>query len=249
MKFAIITGASKGLGTSITKRMIEEQIGVITVSRTENEEMKALATSSNLFYQHVPCDLSNIEQIEEAFTKIVELLATENPEEVFVYNNAGMVEPIETVGKLPTERVVTNVQLNLLAPMIISNLFLERASSSKLTIVNITSGAAERPIQGWSTYCSTKAALNMFTKTAALEQQTAGSEHVIIAYSPGIMDTEMQGVIRSSSQESFQDVEKFKDYKEQGLLRDTDTVANALIDLLLANKAESGVVYNVNDLL
>jgi benzil reductase ((S)-benzoin forming) len=89
----------------------------------------------------------------------------------------------------------------------------------------------------------------MFTETAALEQQTAGSSHKIIAFSPGVMDTDMQDVIRSSAKEDFHDLEKFQTYKEKGMLRDTDTVANALIDLLLKKEIESGKIYYVNDLI
>jgi len=94
--------------------------------------------------------------------------------------------------------------------------------------VNITSGAAERSVYGWSTYGSSKAGLNYFTATTALELSQNNVPHRIVAFSPGVMDTNMQEDIRSSSEDAFADVDKFKQLKEQGQLRGTDVVAKAL---------------------
>ncbi|WP_284522309.1 SDR family NAD(P)-dependent oxidoreductase [Cytobacillus pseudoceanisediminis] len=176
------------------------------------------------------------------------LLQEKQPETLYVFNNAGVIDPIGTAGNLDHAALIQNAHVNLIAPIMISNILM-REVSSEMTIVNITSGAAERPIQGWSAYCSTKAGINMFTETAALELQTAGSSHKVIAFSPGVMDTAMQGTIRSSAKEAFHDLEKFQAYKEKGMLRDTETVANALVDLLLQKEIESGKVYYVNDLI
>lgn len=249
MKYAIITGASKGLGASLAQRLLKENVGIVTVSRTVNNELEKWAKEKKLFFKHFSCDLADMNEVETVFMNICELVLAEEAEELYLFNNAGVIEPIDTVGNLAKEKVMLNIQVNLVAPTVITNLLLNKVKGNKLTVINVTSGAGERPIQGWSTYCSTKAALNMFTKTTALEQKTANSGHVIIGYSPGIMDTEMQGTIRSSTAQSFHDVETFKEYKEKGMLRSTDVVADALIDLLLAHKAENGMIYNVNELL
>ncbi|KAB2334783.1 (S)-benzoin forming benzil reductase [Cytobacillus depressus] len=248
MRFAIITGASKGLGASIAERMITEKVGVIAVSRTENAELKEKASVNQVFYQHFSCNLAVPEEVEKCFHEILSLLDSKKPEITYVINNAGAIDPITTVGTLDHQALVQNVNVNLTAPMVITNTLL-KLRGSKLKIVNVSSGAAERPIQGWSAYCSTKAGLNMFTETAAAELQTAGSDHEIIAFSPGIMDTDMQSTIRSSSKEAFFDLEKFKEYKEQGLLRPAETVANALVNLLFGDQVESGKIYRVNDLI
>lgn len=232
MKYAIITGASKGLGAAIATRLLEEEFGIFSVSRKEKEDLRKHAEKQNLFYAHFPCDLSDPKSIEITFSEIAEKLG--DTEELWVFNNAGVVEPIEIVGKLDTESVVQNLNVNLLAPILITNLLTQRLAKSKATFINVTSGAAERPIHGWSTYCSTKAAVNMFTQAGALEQETSNGKHVMIGFSPGIMDTDMQQTIRSSSKEAFHDIEKFKSYKEEGQLRSAATVANGLIDLLLS---------------
>jgi benzil reductase ((S)-benzoin forming) len=251
LKYAIITGASRGLGEAIAKRLIQEQIAVISVSRTENTEIKQLALANGLFYKHYSCNLSLEKEVEEVFMEISHRIFLKNPKEIFLFNNAGMIEPIHTVGNLDHTPTLRNIQVNLIAPILITNIFFKNAqqTDSSVQVINITSGAAVRSIEGWSVYCSAKAGLNMFTQTAALEQTELKTNHKIIAFSPGIMDTNMQETIRSSSNEAFKELEKFKNFKENSMLLSADAVAGALVDLVLRGEVESGKVYNVNDLI
>ena len=64
------------------------------------------------------------------------------------------------------------------------------------SIVNVSSGAAYRPLEGWSAYCAGKAGLAMLTRAIALE--TAGKGIRVFGFSPGTIDTEMQVKIRAS---------------------------------------------------
>ncbi len=248
MKYAVVTGASKGLGASIAERVIQEQFGLVSISRNENSALKQLAEENGLFYMHITCDMTNSSDTEQALSTAAEIIFSNKENEVLLVNNAGVVEPIDRVGSLDHKAIEMSLQLNIAAPMIATNLFLQKANGTKLTIVNVTSGAAERPVHGWSVYGSTKAALNMFTRTGAVEQNHSGHA-TIIGYSPGIMDTDMQGVIRSSNEHAFQEVNKFIAYKENGMLRSTKVVADALIDLLLTEEIENGKIYSVNNLL
>jgi benzil reductase ((S)-benzoin forming) len=250
MNYAIITGASRGLGASAAQQFISKGISVISVSRKENSDLKQAAEKAGSGYDHYNCDLSSAEQVQSVFAQICEELF-HNATTVYVINNAGVIEPIDVVGELDASLVQNNIQVNLTAPILISNLFLQKAkeTGSKVIIANITSGAGERPIQGWSIYCSTKAAVNMFSMTAGLELENSGSNSKIIAFSPGLMDTDMQVTIRSSSEEAFSDVNTFRNYKESGNLRSPDAVAGALVKLVLADHLENGRIYKVNDLL
>lgn len=251
MKYAVITGASKGLGEAIAKSLIAKQFAVVTISRTENEKLKMLAQEKGTSYQHFSCNLSLESEVQEVFMEITHRVFQKEPSDIFVFNNAGVIEPIATVGHLDKTPIDRNITVNLTAPIMITNLFLHKAqfSDTAVHIINITSGAAVRPIQGWSVYCSAKAGLNMFTQTVASEQAALQTKHSIIAFSPGIMDTDMQATIRSSSEKAFKDLKKFQEYQEKGMLLKPDMVANALIDLTLSGNVESGKIYNVNDLL
>ncbi|MCH6267595.1 (S)-benzoin forming benzil reductase [Neobacillus citreus] len=251
MKYAIVTGASKGLGEAITKRLFQEQMAVISVSRTENEELKKLAAEKGENYRHFSCNLALDKEVQEVFMEVAHFIFKGDPEEILLFNNAGVIEPIHTVGSLDQTPTIRNIKVNLIAPILITNLFLNKAQNTNTTIqvINVTSGAAVHPIEGWSVYCSSKAGLNMFTQTAALEQRELGTNHKIFAFSPGVMDTKMQETIRSSSQDAFKDLEKFIGFKEKNVLLKADVVAEALVDLVLSGTVESGQIYNINDLL
>ncbi|QTC40929.1 (S)-benzoin forming benzil reductase [Bacillus sp. V3] len=252
MDYAIVTGATRGLGESIAKLFIEKGISLINISRSDNEALKSMCEGEGVSYEFVPCDLSNPDETGKAAKKAGEKVLEANAERVFMIQNAGVVTPINPSGQVKNAELETSVNVNLLSPMIVTNEMLKALQGtdrSKLIMVNVSSGAGSRPVYGWSTYCSTKAGINMLTETVSLELSKMGSRHKVIAFSPGVMDTDMQGTIRSSSEEAFADVENFKRYKEQGMLRGADTVAGALVDLVTETDVESGKLYHVNDLL
>ena len=252
-KLAVITGASRGLGASLAKLLLESGTDVIGISRTENKHLTTTAKENNRFYRHVACDLSDIPQLEETVEIIHEEIKEKNAEKeietIFLLNNAGVVYPINQSQYLKSEELIQHVTINSIAPMVLTNQFLRKQKDHQipLIIANVSSGAADNPIYGWSAYCATKASLNMYTKTVALEQEELGTDNRIIAFSPGIMDTDMQTEIRSSTKEQFAEIEKFKDYKVNNSLRRTDHVAGVLIDIITDEDVRNGEIYYISD--
>ncbi|MBM4760777.1 (S)-benzoin forming benzil reductase [Bacillus sp. B15-48] len=251
MKYAIVTGASKGLGEGIAKQLLAEKINIVGISRNDNRELKKLTEKVGTEYHFFPCNLNSTSEILEVLPRVAEVVFAQQPEIVYLINNTGVIEPIAIVSELNVAEVEQSIQVNLTAPILITNYFLNEVKNSvtPLIIANITSGAAERPVHGWSMYCSTKAAINSFTMTTALEMNNRQSEQKIIAFSPGIMDTEMQETIRSATEASFADLDTFRSYKETGLLRSPEQVAAAFMNLLLHKEIESGKIYYLKDLL
>ncbi|MCA0150295.1 (S)-benzoin forming benzil reductase [Rossellomorea vietnamensis] len=251
MDYAIVTGATRGLGESVARLFIEKGIGILNISRSDNDSLQKLAREKEVSYEFFPCDLSQSGQTEAVFREVGAKVFGSGAKTIYVVQNAGVVTPINTSGEVENEAMETSVHVNLLSPMIATNELLKAAkgSESKMIMVNISSGAGSRPVYGWSTYCATKAGVNMLTETVSLELSNTHSRHQVIAFSPGVMDTDMQGEIRSSSKEAFAEVESFQRYKEEGMLRSTDTVADALVTLITKTDIESGKLYHVNDLL
>ncbi|WP_249870203.1 (S)-benzoin forming benzil reductase [Oceanobacillus saliphilus] len=251
MKYAIVTGSSKGLGESIAQLFLESGVHVIGLSRSTNGHLSEVAKENNTIYKHIACDLSKIELLNEACEEISEAIFPENPSTIYLVNNAGVVEPIQQSMHIQTEELLKHVHVNTVAPMGLTNYFLNKANEKGVPLISaiITSGAAESPMFGWSVYCSTKASMNMYTKTVALEQEELKTENKIIAFSPGIMDTEMQKKIRSSSKEEFMDVEKFKDYKKHDLLKGTELIGGVLVDILTDDDIKNGKIYYARNYL
>ncbi|MBR3118689.1 (S)-benzoin forming benzil reductase [Oceanobacillus profundus] len=245
MKYAIVTGVSKGLGESIAKLFIDLNIHVIGLSRSTNNQLE---NHGDLF-THISCDLANINTLDSVCDEISDVIFWEEATTVYLVNNAATVEPIAQSMHIKTTDLTKHVNLNTIAPMAITNYFLKKTTEKGVQLISvvITSGAAEKPSYGWSAYCSTKASVNMYTKTAALEQEELENGHKIIAFSPGIMDTNMQEKIRSSSEDEFADVEKFKEFKDNNLLKDTDLVGGVVVDILTDDDVENGKIYHVRD--
>src|SRR5690625_4099520 len=250
MKYAIITGTSKGLGASRAEKMIKAGVNVVGISRNENPVLEELASQSKVRYHHFRCNLTNVENLDRTFAKINDLVVKEDPELVYLINNAATVKPIDIASNQTIEAVQAHMQLNLIAPIITTSLLLKKARRKgiKTIIANVTSGAANRSTYGWSAYGSSKAGLNRFTETVALEQRELGTDNKVILLDPSIMDTNMQSDIRSTDEESFRDVNQFKQYKEENKLSDTADVANVFVTILLEDEqVVNGKYYSIKD--
>lgn len=251
MNFFIVTGASKGLGEATAQLLLKENNELICIARNDNEELVRHAQEAGVALQFLNEDLSDHEKIPGMVKIIIDFINKEKVEGIYFINNAGMVDPIKPAGKSDPETMTKSVHLNLLTPMLITNEFLKLTEDwdCKKVIVNISSGAANRPIYGWNTYGTTKAGLDMFTKSVGHEQETAANPATIISFSPGIMDTDMQGTIRQADKEDFTNVEVFKNYHEKGELRSPGFVAQKMLDLVLSDAMENGRVYDIKEFM
>lgn len=250
MRMAVITGVSKGLGKSIAEIMLESGVHVIGISRSKENSLYEYATQNNVTYNHFVCDLGSVADMKDVFSRISSEVFPQEPSAVYLINNAAVLDPVDKSMNINSTELAYHVQVNMIAPMVATNLFLKAATEADVTFISttITSGAAERPVYGWSAYCTTKASINMYTKTAALEQDELKTENKVIAFSPGIMDTQMQEKIRASNKEEFIEVDTFKNYKQKNLLKDTDAVGGVLVDILTDEASViNGKTYNVKD--
>lgn len=252
MKYAIITGTSRGLGASIAALLLKQGVHVIGVSRNKNTKLENLAIENNVSYQHYTCDLSHVEKVERVFSIISNQCNRSEITAIYLIHNAGTVNPINTADQYTSEAITAHVNVNLIAPMVASSIVLKELKKFNLPLINVyvTSGTADRSVYGWSAYSATKAGINRFAKTVALEQSQLDDDNKVMIFDPSIMDTEMQQEIRSSSKDAFQDVTQFQQYKQENKLRSTDTVAQVLINILMEpNKIENGGYYSVKDVL
>jgi len=121
-----------------------------------------------------------------------------------------------------------------------------QAHPCRKTLVNITSGAALRPYFGWSLYCASKACLETFLRTVALEQGVEPHPFLAISVEPGIIDTDMQAGIRASNERDFPDLKRFVDLQRSGALRSAEQVAETIRSIVRQNRG-NGVRYDVRD--
>ncbi|MHA6260422.1 SDR family NAD(P)-dependent oxidoreductase [Sporosarcina sp. CAU 1771] len=223
MELFIVTGASKGIGLELMNQLRAKGRRVIGIARTLPEEVADFITA----------DLSETGVLEELLSSIIEK-ESDGVESFTLINNAGMVDPIGIIGDVKSEVISKALDLNLVAPMILSNTFISKLKEfdGVKRIVNISSGAGRNAYEGWGTYCTTKAGLDHFSRVIALEQKNAEFPVAIVSMAPGIIDTGMQETIRSSGDEAFPLLDRFIEYKEQGLLSSAEQTAEKLISFM-----------------
>ena len=240
MNVYLITGVSKGIGFELAKQLTGAGHLVIGIARTESEldGMK-----------FIKADLSKTEKLESLINEILEA-APEEASSFTLINNAGMVNPIGLIGYVSAEEMTNALAVNLTAPMIISNAFISKlkAFQGSKRIFNISSGAGRNAYEGWGTYCATKAGLDHFSRVVALEQLKAMNPVEVVSIAPGIIDTGMQKVIRASNEDAFPLLERFIDYKEQGLLSSAEQTARKLISFIEnVNFKEVGPIVDIRN--
>jgi benzil reductase ((S)-benzoin forming) len=97
-------------------------------------------------------------------------------------------------------------------------------------LVNISSGAAQRGRAGWAAYCGGKAAVDRITEAVQLEEAASGLRAYAVA--PGVVDTDMQELIRAMPPERFPDVDQFVERKRRGAFNSPAFVADRILDLV-----------------
>ncbi|WP_443937168.1 (S)-benzoin forming benzil reductase [Pedobacter sp. MW01-1-1] len=243
-KLLIITGGSKGIGSGIVEIYKNNDYKIISLSRTTNNG------AGYYDVDQIEVDLSKIDSLAQNFKTIFSSLDEEKIQSITLINNAGTVGDIKSLADKSPEDIQHTLNLNTTAPLILSALFLKLTETwtCEKKIINISSGAAKNPYYGWSTYCASKAAIDMMTKVAAIEQSELKYGAKIIAIYPGVVDTDMQNSIRSADKKDFTDLEKFIEYKKTGKLADSRTVGSEIYTIDHDENFENGSIIHVNDI-
>jgi NAD(P)-dependent dehydrogenase (short-subunit alcohol dehydrogenase family) len=189
----LITGAGRGIGAATAKVLAEQgaKVGVLARRRADAEAVVAALPAGSALA--LGCDVRDraglreaLEALEEAFGPLTALI-----------NNAAIIGPLENLHEADPDVWAETIDVNLSAALWVIQAvlpgFLAQGSG---TIVNISSGAAHKPIAGWSAYCASKAGLAMLTQSLHLEYAAAGVR--VFGIAPGVVDTGMQTAIRAS---------------------------------------------------
>ncbi|MCC7331940.1 MAG: SDR family NAD(P)-dependent oxidoreductase [Flavobacteriales bacterium] len=238
MNYYFITGASKGLGRAIADILLKDSSNfVFGYSRT--------STITHQQYYHKNIDFSNIELVQKI--KFPEL---KNAEQLILINNAGVISETKHFGNMNSKKIIEGYTVNLIAPSILCNEFIQcyKTYNCSKKIINISSGAAQSPIDGWGVYCASKAGIDMMSKVLAEENKIGKTNFQFLSIAPGIIDTEMQQQIRKSDVSNFSNLNRFVDYKTTNSLETPEKTAKNVLQLINDSKQFSKVVCSVKDL-
>ena len=238
MNILIITGGSNGIGKAIAQKYTTEKFTVYSISRSK---------ATNVNYQQITADLSNTTSTINAINSAFSNLKPETISSITLLNNAGSLGEINTLGNIDSEKIQNSIQLNTTTPLVLANEFIRftKSLNCKKQIINISSGAAVNPYSGWSVYCTSKAALDMTTRTIATEQNELLNGVKCVAIYPGVVDTNMQTSIRKTTAVEFKNVQRFKELKENNELYSPQFVAEKIYQIDTSNTLENGAIIDI----
>lgn len=241
-KIAIITGGSKGIGLALCKKYSKNDYTVFSIARTKNNLTNITQFS---------CDISDINEMEKVFLSVFSTLKKEDISDITLINNAGILGDIAPVEKNSLQSIEQTVKVNLTATIATCSLFIKLTKNWKSVkkIINISSGAAVSPYEGWSSYCSTKAGVDMLTQVIAKEQSSIENGVSIFSIHPGVVDTQMQSEIRSTSKKDFAMVDKFVEIHKNEQLFSSDFVAAKIFVIDTDNLIENGSIMDIRGLV
>lgn len=215
----IVTGGGSGIGKALALELAKQGKQVLIIGR-RGLPLKETATYSSLI-TYCCANVATAVGRQE----IVDRLASVEQLEGLIHN-AGIIEPILPIMRIDECAWQQTLETNLNAPLFLSQLLLPKLKQGR--ILHIGSGAAHFPVKGWAAYCVSKAALAMLTQC----WQQEVSDTFFASVMPGIIDTDMQDIIRNAE---FMDSEKlafFKTLYVQKKLISVETVAKFLRWLL-----------------
>lgn len=191
-KTVLITGASRGIGAAAARVFAEAGANVALIARS-TADIADLAQEIGARAIAIPCDVSKYVEVSAA---VATTIAAFGQLDVLI-NNAGVVDPIGHLQDTDPEKWGRAIDINLKGVMYgLHAAIPAMIAQGGGTIINISSGAAHGPVEGWSAYCSSKAGVYMLTRAADLEARDKGMR--IMGLSPGTVATQMQREIKAS---------------------------------------------------
>ncbi len=248
----IVTGASRGVGEALCRSVLQRGHHVFACARSANPELECFATTTLGELSYRSLDLGNYAESRKFMDAVIRHARGAGPPTICLINNAAQLSPVGPAETLDPQEVAAHILTNLAGPMYLTSSLLSAVSelrlNSRVTVVNITSGAGKSPYFGRSVYCAGKAGLDMFTRTVAREQADRNLPNRVFAVRPGVIDTSMQTLSRNLPNEATHDRELFLRLKRDGKLLPTDTAAELILRTLDDPRVESGDIVDVREL-
>ncbi len=193
MRRVLITGANRGLGFELARQCLTRGDCVFAGCR-KPEQAIALRSLATVYEGHLtllPLDVTD----EETLDASKEILSAQTDVLDLLFNNAAVHPGDETISTLNAETLIHTFRVNAVGPMLVVQRcldLLKAANSPKIINISSEAGSISRMQhhRGYAYYAS-KAALNMFTRALAWDENLTGV--IVIAIHPGWVRTDMGG--------------------------------------------------------
>ena len=232
-KIAIVTGGTRGIGASISKKLKSSNFKVIANYTSNDDAAESFSKENNI--EVIKWDVSNYEECQKSVNKIYE----DNENVDILINNAGITRdaPLHKMSRDNWQKVI-DVNLNSIFNM--TSLVINKMRENSFgRIIHISSVNGQKGQFGQTNYAATKSALIGFSKSLALESASKGITSNVIC--PGYINTEMVAAIREDILKSI--IETIPNKR----LGEADEIAE-MVDYLVSDKASyvNGSTFSIN---
>ncbi len=188
-KTILVTGAGHGIGSVLAEILVSNGARVFAgVNNVINASEEARLSGARV----VELDVTSQVNVDAVMAQI----RSDTGQLDVLVNNAGVITPIGHLKDIKSDDLAPAFNVNVIGIHRMIRAALPLLRASKGAIVNAGTGAATTAMEGWTAYCSSKAAARMLTQMSALELSGDGIQSFFIGIPP--TDTDMQGEIRAS---------------------------------------------------
>ncbi len=197
---ALVVGASQGIGLGFAKQLLANQaMAKIFATYRHPESAAELLTLAHQHSERLQCfavDITEESQIAESVNKI----STEVKQLHFVINCVGILhegelQPEKSLRQIEPDRLIRYFQVNSIGGVLLAKhlmpLFRHQEPSIFASISAKIGSIGDNRLGGWYGYRASKAALNMFMRTTAIEYSRRCPKTIVVTLHPGTTDTNL----------------------------------------------------------
>ena len=192
---AIITGASRGIGAATARFFAENGANVALIARSV-DDINEIAAEINEKQPNkaiaLNCDVTDFQAMENVVKETIKVFG----EIDCLVNNAGVIDPIVRLDESDPHAWSQVIDINIKGVYNGMRAVIPHMRKKGGTIINLSSGAANNALEGWSHYCTSKAAVKMLTMAGHKEYAEYGI--TTVGLSPGTVATDMMAEIKAS---------------------------------------------------
>ncbi len=179
-RIVAVTGAGTGIGRATARAFAAEGAHVVAIGRRSEPLTETAAGHDRI--TPLPADIT----AEGGPERIVRAVVEAHGRLDVLVNNAGIVRG-GALGTLTPETITAQLATNLVAPVLLTQAALPFLAASSGVIVNVSTSVGQRAWPGSSVYAATKTALELLTRSWAVELAPRGVR--VVAVAPGAIDT------------------------------------------------------------
>lgn len=190
-RYAIVTGASHGLGAAIARRFVAEGASLLLCARNEDEIgavaerlIPSLSQGQRVLFRRT--DVSIPADVEALVAAALEAF----PRLDVLVNNAGVYGPMGCIEDVSWETWREALEINLMGTVCCCRAVLSHFKEQRYgKIINLSGGGATSPLPRFSAYAASKAGIVRFSETIAEEVREFGID--VNAVAPGALATRL----------------------------------------------------------